>query len=444
VPAEFGTVALALSVLALGGVVFDGGLGASLVRRPTDPTIEELRNVLAVQIAGATALVAIVASIGVWLGEAGGVAALMMLALPAWALRGPGLIMLERRLSFGPIAAVEVGEVLAYYVWAVVAVALGYGVWGVATASIAKALVGTLILFKLEPGGLMRPAVSWERIRSLLGFGVRVQAVELVRVLRDQILNLGTFAVAGAATLGLWALATRVLQLPVMLFEPLWRVSFPAMSQLIAAGENPKPLMERAVAVVSAATAMISTMLVCSAPALVPAVFGARWADAAGAVATACIGLQLSGPISVVAAGYLFASGNASAVLRSLLTQAAVWVAIALPLLPSLGATALGLGCIGAGIAEAMIFSRVAQRSSGARLMRPQVLPLTILLVASTGGWFAVSALEPTILAAAAGALLGAVVYGTVLLALRPAVVTQIVDLGRQALTRKQRGRGQL
>jgi O-antigen/teichoic acid export membrane protein len=221
-----------------------------------------------------------------------------------------------------------------------------------------------------------------------------------------------------------------------MLFEPLWRVSFPAMSQLIAAGENPKPVMERAVGVVAAATGLIATMLVCSSPALVPAVFGARWTDAAGAVATACIGLQLNGPISVVAAGYFFASGNANTVLRSVLTQALVWVAIALPLLPSIGSTALGLGGIGAGIAEAMIFSRAAHRSSGARLMRPQLLPLAILIAASTGGWFAVSALEPTLLAAAAGALLGAALYGTVLLALRPAVVAQIIDLGRQAMTK--------
>ena len=46
-PSEFGTVALALSLLALGGVIFDGGLGASLIRRSREPTTEELRNVAA-------------------------------------------------------------------------------------------------------------------------------------------------------------------------------------------------------------------------------------------------------------------------------------------------------------------------------------------------------------------------------------------------------------
>ena len=39
----------------------------------------------------------------------------------------------------------------------------------------------------------------------------------------------------------------------LLLFEALWRLSFPALSQLMAAGEDPKPLMERGVTVVAAA-----------------------------------------------------------------------------------------------------------------------------------------------------------------------------------------------
>jgi O-antigen/teichoic acid export membrane protein len=427
-----GTVALALSLLTLGGVIFDGGLGAGLIRRLREPTTEELRNVAAVQLAGALALAAAVAAVGIWAGAAGEVAAVMMLALPIMALRGPSMVVLERRMSFGAVAAVEVGEVVAYYGWAVLTVALGFGVWGLATASIVKAVVGTLTLAKVAPGTFVRPAVSPELIRSLLRFGVRVQAAQVVRVVRDQALNLATFAIAGAATLGLWTLATRVLQIPLLLFESLWRVSFPAMSQLLAAGEDPKPLLERGVRSIAAATGLAATVLVCSAPALVPAVFGPEWTDAAVAVAASCLGLQIGGPVSAVAAGYLYASGEAGVVVRSAVAQALVWPAVALPLLPGLGVAALGIGYVGVGLVDAVILSRAAQRLAGARLVPPLMVPLAIAVLASVAGWAAISALRPTIAAAAAGALLGALLYAVGLLAVRRALLVELIALGRR------------
>ena len=432
-PSEFGTVALALSILAFGTVVFDGGLGASLMRRPREPTVDELRNVLAVQLAGALALTTAVAAAGLWLGEAGTVAAVMMLALPLIALRGPGVVLLERRLTYGPVAAVEVGEVIAYYGWAVLAVALGYGVWGLATASIVKALVGTATLLKLVPGALLRPAVSRQQIRELLGLGIRIQSVEVLKAARDQAVNLGTFLIAGAATLGLWALAARLLQVPLLLFEALWRLSFPALSQLMAAGEDPRRLMERGVAVVAATTALVGCVLVCSTPALIPAVFGARWEDAAGAVALTCLGLQISGPISAVASGYIFASDQAGILVRNAVAQAVVWLAISLPLLPSLGVTALGVGYVGLGIAEAVVLCRAARRMAGARLERPLLLPVAIALPVSVAGWIATSALAPTLAAAAGGALLGATLYAGLLFALQRSLFRDMVRMARQA-----------
>jgi O-antigen/teichoic acid export membrane protein len=440
VPSEFGTVALALSILAFGTVVFDGGLGASLMRRPREPTVDELRNVLAVQLAGAFVLTTSVAAAGLWIGEeAGTVAAVMMLALPLVALRGPGVVLLERRLTYGPVATVEVGEVIAYYGWAVLAVALGFGVWGLATASIVKALIGTVILLKLVPGALLRPAVSRRQIRELLGLGIRVQSVEVLKAARDQAVNMGTFVIAGAATLGLWALAARLLQIPLLLFEALWRLSFPALSQLMAAGEDPKRLMERGVAVVAATTGLVGSVLVCSTPALIPAVFGARWSDAAGAVALTCLGLQISGPISAVASGYIFASDQAGILVRNALAQAIVWLAVSLPLLPWLGATALGVGYVALGIVEAVVLSRAARRLAGAQLVRPLLLPVAIGVPVSVAGWLAVSALAPTLAAAAGGAVLGATAYAGALFVLQRRLFLDMLRMAGQARRRVAR-----
>jgi O-antigen/teichoic acid export membrane protein len=81
------------------------------------------------------------------------------------------------------------------------------------------------------PDGVVRPRLGWSRIRPLLGFGARFQAVGVVNIVRDLGLNLGTVVIAGVSTLGLWNLAYRVMQLPYLLFSSLWRVSYPAMAR---------------------------------------------------------------------------------------------------------------------------------------------------------------------------------------------------------------------
>lgn len=438
VPSEFGTVAVGLALLTFGLLVFDGGLGASLIRRAENPTVDDLRNVLAVQMAGAMGLAALVAGIGIAVGErVGSIAAVMMLALPIAAIRGPGTISLERRLAFRPIAAVEVGEVLAYYLWAAVTVAAGLGVWGLATASVVKALVGTVILLGVSPVGLLKPAVSLERIRSLLHFGLRVQAVQIVGAVRDQGVNLGTFTIAGAATLGIWMLAARLLQIPLLLLESLWRVSFPAMSQLLGAGEDPRPLLERGVRLTATVMGLILTVLVSSTPALVPALFGPGWGEATGAIAAACLGLQINGPVSAAVAGYLFASGQAGIMVRSATLQTVAWFAVTFPLLPHLGVIAVGVGYVAVALVEAVILSRAAAQQAGARLVRGLVPPLLVAIVASAIGWELTDSLGPTIFAAAAGGLVGGFLYVLALFALGRSFINDLVMLGSTAWRRR-------
>lgn len=437
-PAEFGTVALGLSILVLASLVCDGGLGASLTRQAESPSIIDLRTVLTIQLMAGGVVAALVAAIGLALGGVGSLAAVMMLGLPVMALRTPALIILERRLNFGPLAAVEVGEVLAFYVWGVTAVALGMGVWGLATAYVVKALTGTTTLLLLAPEGRLAPSRSLSRARPLLGFGVRFQGVELVGVLRDQGINVGTAVIAGLGTLGLWTIAMRILQIPLLLFESLWRVSFPAMAQLIAVGEDPKPVMERGVNLAAVASGLLLCMLVSSTPALIPGVFGPRWTDATAAIPAACLGLQINGPVSAAAAGYLFASGHVGIVLRSAAAQLAAWFAVCFSLLPLLGVAAIGVGYLAASVTEACIFVSVVHRRAGARLVPALLPPLLIAVAASSAGWLVTAAQEPTIAAAVGGALLGAALYGTAMVILQRAAVVELVGLSRRALGRRR------
>jgi O-antigen/teichoic acid export membrane protein len=137
------------------------------------------------------------------------------------------------------------------------------------------------------------------------------------------------------------------------------------------------------------ATALVLAPLAATATALVPLAFGAPWRSAAAVVPTAALGLMVSGPLSAMAGGYLYAVGDARAVLRGVVLHTAAWAAVALPLVPSLGVAAMGWGWLAACVVETAVLSAALRRHAGTPLL-------------SGLAW-------PT-LAAAAGALAGRVV----------------------------------
>ena len=242
-PRDFGLVALGTVLLLFGSFLAEGGLGAGLIRRPEPPTRRELEAVSGAQL-GLTSLVVLCAVlVAIPVGRDGLVVAAMVAALPILMLKVPAVVLLERRLDYRVIATTDIVEAVAFYVWALVTVALGAGVWGFATAAIARAVAGAITVNRLGPIGVVRPRWAWREIRPLIGFAARLQGTVVIGLLRDQALNVGIALIAGVATLGVWNLAWRVLQIPFMTFGTLTRIGLPAMARLLNAGEDPRPAL---------------------------------------------------------------------------------------------------------------------------------------------------------------------------------------------------------
>ena len=123
-----------------------------------------------------------------------------------------------------------------------------------ATAVVVRAIVGTVILVVRWSVKPVRLRWDWGVVRPLLGYGVKFQAATVVLIAREQMLNVAIAAVSGLATLGVWNLAWRVLQVPSLLFATVGRVAFPALSRMLDAKEDPRPAVERSLAVLAAVT----------------------------------------------------------------------------------------------------------------------------------------------------------------------------------------------
>lgn len=386
-PHDFGVIAIGLAFVYFISTLSDGGLGAALIRRAEPPEKEELQGLMALQLSVSVGLALASAALAAPFGRIGWVVALMVSSMPLVMLQFPGRILLERSLSYHRLAIVELSQVFAYQAWAIGFVVAGFGVWGLASATVAMRAVAAVAMAAVCPAGVVRPRFSWSRVRPLIGFGLRFQGASATAFVEGQGLNASIAAIAGISTLGLWSLARRLMEVPFLLFDSLWRVSFPTMSRLIAAKEDVAPLIERAVAMVAVGSGVILTGLAGSAPGLIPGVFGEQWRAAASIVPAACLALAIGGPLSVATVGYLYAMGDASAVLRAHVFRMISLFAVVLPLLPVLGAPAAGLAWLASSVVDAVFLGRATLKWTRVRLIRPLLIPVSAGMVSAVGGW---------------------------------------------------------
>jgi O-antigen/teichoic acid export membrane protein len=405
-PDDFGVVAIGLTATVLGNALADGGLGSGMIRRPEPPTKPELRTLNGIQLVIAVSIFLPVALIALGLGSAGAVTALMIASIPITTLQTPGRVVLARTMRFDRQAAADLTAQTSFYVAAVSSVALGAGVWGLASGTLVRAAVGTVLIAWLSIGFLLPSLRGWRALRGLVVFGLKFQANWLLLMLREQSVNLVTGIVGGFRVLGLWTLAMRLLQMPLLAFGSLYTVGFPALSNLLARGEDPRPVILRMVRRASIGATLIFPAWAAMSPEFIPAVFGEPWRESAEVMPFICLSSLILGSIAVGASSYLNAAGKPGVVAMATAAFGVVWVALTAGLLPLMGIAAIGVGNLCGALLEASILDRATLRHAGIAPHRPMLLPLAAALPAGTIGWLVCVTAPPGLITAlAAGAL---------------------------------------
>ena len=436
-PADFGLMAFGLSVVAVGAFFTSGGFGAALIRQEEPPSREQLRAVFGTQLLVGTLAACAVLAIGAPLGTAGLLAGIMAFSLPLDVLRVPSAIVSERRLHFAPVVRAEIGEMLAYNVVAIALVLAGFGIWSVAVAVLVRAAIGSALLIAGAPIGLLRPRLSFATVRPLLRFGLTLQSVDLVTLIRGQGLNFTTAGVGGVAVLGQWNFSLRLLQPITLLFDAVGRVAFPAVAGLLRAGEDARPLLEKGIRLAFGATGLGVVALAAATPALVPSLFGDAWRPAIEVIPWSLAGLMLSSPIVACTSAYLNATGEPGVVLRSTILYSLAWVAASLPLIPLIGPTALAVGWTVGGAVDAAYLTHALRSRVPVRVVSNAAVPVLLTAVVAPLGWLVEDRLGATLWAAAVAALLAALAYTALLWLLRRETVREMARVGRRVMLRR-------
>jgi hypothetical protein len=125
----------------------------------------------------------------------------------------------------------------------------------------------------------------------------------------------------------------------------------------------------------------------------------------------ASLHLMIMGPISVALIGFLWAVGDASAVLRATLAGIPLMAAVMIPLLPVIGVPAVGFGWLASAIGEATVLILSARKHAQFSI-KPRIIPPTVLAaLAASMGWLVSSEVGTTLVGGLAGGLCAAVVY---------------------------------
>ena len=346
-PAEYGVVALAMSFVLFTMALSDAGMGQSLVRTPPEQTaVWSSTFWMIAMLSGALGLLLVlIAWPAAWMFDEPRLAPLVLALAPLPLLQGmlsPAIADLQQRERFNYLALAEIvgavtGATLAISIafggggaWALVAQQLGY--WG------GKGIV-LIATTRFRPRFIFRMSELDEHVR----FGRDTAAWSLINFFARQVDPLVIAKIIGTTSLGLYAMAMRLMSLPAYL------VGGPVQSTLytrMVALRHDIPALRTLVFIASRALAAfifppMAVLSVASTP-FIHVFLGERWLPAAAMFAVlAPVGaLQavsgLNGPL-------LMAVGRTDLRLRLTWEFTLLWV-VAVPFLAMQGVYAVAIG----------------------------------------------------------------------------------------------------
>lgn len=347
-PADFGLAALALSMVMFFTMIGDAGLGRSLVRVDANDT-EAWSSafwasvLLMLALSGLFFLLSWPAA--AFFNEPRLVPIMMVLSL-APVLMGiaeiPAASLLQKE-KFQWLAAAEFLAAMAGIVVALVVAFNGGGAWALVWQHLTQRIVkGVVVQFasRLYP----RLVLNFGKLKEHLRFMLDTAAWSMTMFVNRQADTLIVGKVLGAATLGLYNVAVRIMQLPVsILGGSLHSAIYPRFVQL---RDDNKALRELVLF-----TTMAQAVLVFPAVAAVAAASHAfftlllseRW-SASGEIFTLLAGAAALQTIVAINGSLLQAIGRTGVRLRLTVEYAILWTISALATAP-FGINAVALGC---------------------------------------------------------------------------------------------------
>ena len=234
-PADFGLVAIATTMLYVMAAVTDLSLSNALVQH-SNPTEEHFHTAWSLNMARAiviSALFVAAAYPAALIYDEPRLIGIMVALGLTTALHGasnPKLVVFERGLDFRQSLYLAVGSKVAGFVTAM-AVAIVYrSYWALVAGYIVSQVSIVALSYMLKP---YRPRVMWKHARELWSFSIWLTFSEIVNTLNWRFDQLLIGWILGRTSLGYYTVGANLASLPTReAISPLTRTLFPAFSAL--------------------------------------------------------------------------------------------------------------------------------------------------------------------------------------------------------------------
>jgi O-antigen/teichoic acid export membrane protein len=302
-------------------------------------------------------------------------------SLPLLALQIAPIVLLNRALLFGRLAAIEVVSGVAFYVFAVTAAIVGLGSTSLAGGVPVAALASLAAVTRVQPWSF-GISLEFGLIRRLAPFGLKLSGIETLTLGREVLLVAVLAAIGGQALAGFYSMARRLLAVPYAVMAAVARVGFPALAR-IESGPARTRRAASAAALCAVAVGLSVALLFGAGDSLVANVFGARWLPSFHMVVPAAAGLLIFASAGGALTSLSFAEGRATLPLVAAVVQIVVTLGLCVVLVPGLDATGAGIA-IGLGFAlNTMVVALHHTAEARACLARAA---LALLVTAAAGG----------------------------------------------------------
>ena len=389
VPSDFGAFAVAQSAQYLGRNLIELGLPAALVRRTEPPTLAEQRSMTGLMTAAAWAAAGLALAVAfVILPAVGGesrivsLTAIALLSLPFYAVRAVPALLLERRLSYGRLVAVEVAETVAFYGFAVPAAIAGLGALSLVAAAPVSAVVGAVAAMLVQPWSFGL-AFDYRLLRPLARFGLQVTAIWPLNLVRELAFASSLVAIGGRPLAGYYSMSLRIFSIPAAILSAVQRVAFVALAR--GSSEGRARRAAEAAGVTSVAVGLVLALAVGALHPAIGVLFGEKWQPTANVVFAASAGVFLLSGVGAILQSLALAAGDARLPAVAALVHAAVALAAVWPLASAFGTWGAGAAfSVGAVSFVGLLLARGARESRAC--VSPALRALAVAAAAAAVG----------------------------------------------------------
>lgn len=242
---EFGVFAIISAIINFLVYFSDIGLGAALIQKKEAPTQTDLRTTFTVQQLLVLMLIAVVFIFSPLLAtryslSTEGVNLLYALSLSLLfsSLKSIPSVLLERKLEFTKLVFPQILEQIVYYVVLVTLAMKGMGLGSFTFAVLTRGLTGLIAIYILQPW-VPGIAFSINTLKSLFKFGVPYQINTFLATFKDDGITLVLGGILGPIGVGVLSFAQKLARIPLTFFmDTVTRVTFPAFARMQGSNEE--------------------------------------------------------------------------------------------------------------------------------------------------------------------------------------------------------------